>query len=278
MKRLLQILVVTTGVVLLMLSSGCRSHFVVATQADGERFDTLMEREERQLNQLQQLTSQIEDMHSVLLEGQNINVLNLQERVETQEKELRALQRALDELRQNKEPALVQFNDARSRVVVSHPKPASTNDTTARPVGKQVIGAVEKVYISPPGIILPARIDTGAATSSIDARKIETFERNGDPWVRFFIQNPENGEKTELERKVVRKVRIIQSISEEEKDRRPVVELLVTLGNTMRTAEFTLTDRSHMEFPVLIGRNILMDSMTVDISKKYISTPIPSSP
>ncbi|MDD2556991.1 MAG: RimK/LysX family protein [Desulfuromonas sp.] len=72
-------------------------------------------------------------------------------------------------------------------------------------------------------------------------------------------------------------MRIIQAVKEES-NRRHVVELLVTLGNTVRTAEFTLADRSHMEFPVLIGRNVLMDSMTVDISKKYISTPMPPAP
>lgn len=278
MKHMVQILVVTAGIVLLLLSSGCRSHFVVATQADRERFDTLMEREEQQINQLQQLTSQIQDMHSAMLEGQNVKVLQLQQRLETQEEELRTLQRALEDLRQSREFALVQFNDARSRAVVSEPGAAGASATTTRPPGKQVVGAVEKVFISPPGLILPARIDTGAATSSIDARKIETFERNGEPWVRFFILNPDNGEKIELECKVVRKVRILQAVTEEEKTRRQVVELLVTLGNTVLTAEFTLADRSHMEFPVLIGRNILMDSMTVDISKKYISTPIPPTP
>lgn len=277
MQRLVQNLVVTAGIVLLLLNSGCRSHFVIATQADSERFDTLMEREERQISQLQQLTSQVEDMHSVLLEGQNVKMLHLQQRVETQEEELRTLQRALDELRQNRELALVQFNDARRRMVASELNTAAAIDTTNRQTGKQVVGAVEKVFISPPGIILPARIDTGAATSSIDARKIETFERNGDPWVRFLILNPENKEKIELECKIVRGVRIVQAVKED-KTYRHVVELVVTLGTTVRTAEFTLANRSHMEFPVLIGRNILMDSMTVDISKKYISTPIPPTP
>ncbi len=277
MKRSLQFLAGVTGIVLMLLSSGCRSHFVVATRADSERFDTLMEREEQKLNQLQHLTTQIEEMHTVLLEEQNVKVLHLQQRLETQEQELRTLQRALEDLRHSKESAVVQFNDVRSRVVVSDPEVGATGDAAARPAGKQVVGAVEKVLITPPGLVLPARIDTGAATSSIDARNIEAFERNGDSWVRFFMLNPESGEEVGIECKVVRRVRIVQAIKDE-KERRKVVELLVTLGNSVRTAEFTLTDRSHMEYPVLIGRNILMDSMTVDVSKKYISTPIPLAP
>lgn len=277
MKQWLQFLVVVVGIVLVLLSSGCRSHFVVATRADSERFDTLMEREQSQLHQLQQLTSQIEEMHNVLLEGQSVKVLHLEQRLETQEENLRELQRALDDVRRSGEYALVQFNDARSRAVVSEPAAASTNDIAVSQPAKQVVGAVEKVYISPPGLIFPARIDTGAATSSIDARKIVKFERNGEPWIKFLILNPDSAKEIEIECKVVRKVNIIQAIKDE-KERRYVIELLVTLGNTVRTAEFTLTERSHMEFPVLIGRNILMDSMTVDISKKYISTPIPPSP
>ena len=50
---------------------------------------------------------------------------------------------------------------------------------------------MEHVYISPPGILLTARIDTGATTSSIDARNIEPFERDGKRWVRFEVINPE---------------------------------------------------------------------------------------
>ncbi|UWZ80126.1 ATP-dependent zinc protease family protein [Geoalkalibacter halelectricus] len=143
--------------------------------------------------------------------------------------------------------------------------------------GKKVVGAVEKVYLAPPNILLPARIDTGAATSSLDARDLRDFERDGAPWVRFHIVDPETGDEVEVERKVVRHVRII-SAAAEESERRPVIELHVILGGISRTAQFTLSDRSSLEFPLLIGRNILQDLILVDVGREYIAPPqVPDS-
>lgn len=137
---------------------------------------------------------------------------------------------------------------------------------------KQVVGAVEKVLITPPGEILSARIDTGAVTSSLDASDVELFERNGHDWVRFMIINPKTNKEYTLERRIVRNVKIIQAVTDDV-ERRPVVELEVTIGKTTQRAEFTLSDRKHMEYPVLIGRNILMDIMIVDVSKSHIAPP-----
>lgn len=135
---------------------------------------------------------------------------------------------------------------------------------------KQVVGELEKVHLSPLDMVFNARIDTGATTSSLDARNIQRFERDGRRWVRFDTANPETGEDLTFERPVVRRVRVSQAISDDF-ERRPVVELHFTLGGISHTAEFTLSDRSHLEFPVLIGRNILRDQMIVDVSKQYIA-------
>jgi hypothetical protein len=137
---------------------------------------------------------------------------------------------------------------------------------------KLVVGAVEKVFLTPPSEILSARIDTGAATSSLDASDIEEFERNGHDWVRFIIINPKTNKEFTIERRIVRNVKIIQAVTDDV-ERRPVVELVVTIGRTTQRAEFTLSDRKHMEYPVLIGRNILMDMMIVDVSRSHIVPP-----
>lgn len=138
--------------------------------------------------------------------------------------------------------------------------------------GMKVVGAVENVFLSPPDMLLPARIDTGAATSSLDARDLRHFERDGKAWVRFNIVDPETGEGVEIERPIVRYVRILQSAAEES-ERRPVVELRFVIGSVSQSAQFTLSNRAHLEYPVLIGRNILQDVMVVDVGKTFTVQP-----
>lgn len=135
---------------------------------------------------------------------------------------------------------------------------------------KQVVGRREDVWVEDLQLALPARIDTGAETASLDARNIREFERDGDEWVRFDIVHPETGEPLTLERPVARVVRILQSTSEEA-ERRAVIELGIVLGEVRQMAEFTLSDRSHLDFQMLVGRNILKDLMVVDVGQSNIA-------
>jgi hypothetical protein len=136
--------------------------------------------------------------------------------------------------------------------------------------GKLFVGQLEQVWLPNLELALPARIDTGAETASLDARSIELFERNGRRWVRFEIMHPETGEPLPVERRLKRMVVIVQSNSAES-ERRPVIKLGVTIGHISQTAEFTLSNRSHLDYQLLIGRNILQDVMIVDVSKKNIA-------
>jgi hypothetical protein len=138
------------------------------------------------------------------------------------------------------------------------------------PGDKQVVGRREDVWIEDLQLALPARIDTGAETASLDARNIREFERDGDDWVRFAIVHPKSGEPLTLERPVARVVRILQSTSEEA-ERRAVIELGIVLGDVRQLAEFTLSDRSHLDFQMLVGRNILKDLMIVDVGQSNIA-------
>jgi hypothetical protein len=68
-------------------------------------------------------------------------------------------------------------------------------------------------------------------------------------------------------------VKIIQA-STSEADRRPVIELQLQIGRLKIIEEFTLEDRAHLDFQVLIGRNVLQDLMLVDVAEKFIN-PLP---
>ncbi len=140
---------------------------------------------------------------------------------------------------------------------------------------KLVVGGLESIWVEDLQLALPARIDTGAETASLDARNITTFERDGKPWVRFEIPHPAREEALTLERPRVRQALVVQA-SSAEPERRPVIELGIQVGPVRQLAEFTLSNRSHLDFQMLVGRNILRDVMVVDVSQQNL-VPLPVS-
>lgn len=133
---------------------------------------------------------------------------------------------------------------------------------------KEVIGAIEWVFMSPPGRHYRARVDSGAETSSLSAKDVVEFERDGEDWVRFIFEHDNSEEAVELELPVTRVV-LIRQAAVEELDRRVVVELDIRLGDRLQRTEFTLTDRSQMTYPVLLGRAFLMDLYIIDVARSY---------
>lgn len=222
------------------------------------------------------------------MEAANQCLLAQQQRDLTFEQQQQQIAETLDLLRQSMEQ---QREDSAGRRERDDDGGKNTNESassTVCPQGlalsaptdatdKKIVGAKERVLFTDLGIVLQSRVDTGATTSSLDARDIEIFERNGDEWVRFAIHDPDLDQMVELERPRSRKVRIIQA-SSEEVDKRPVVEMRITMGSLTQMAEFTLSDRSHMEFPLLVGRNILRDLMLVDVARDNITEPKPPKP
>ena len=149
------------------------------------------------------------------------------------------------------------------KVVHKTPPPAKTGGELNLPI----IGEVEDVMVEPPGMILEARIDTGAESSSMHAENIHMVERDGISYVRFTVLDPKTNKQVEMERKRQRTVRIKRQTGDFE--RRYVIKLWLSMGNIKEMVEVTLTDRSDFEFPLLIGRNLLTDTAIVDVSRKH---------
>ncbi|PHS39134.1 MAG: hypothetical protein COB07_06775 [Sulfurovum sp.] len=139
------------------------------------------------------------------------------------------------------------------------------NLNTEKPDVKMIIGEIENIRLIPPNVILKARIDTGAKTTSIDARNITAFERDGKLWVRFVCVA---GEKEHtLERKVIKTVQIKRHGKKAQN--RYVINMRIILGNVSQLIHVNLNDRKSYTYPVLIGRNLLRDYFIVDVSKKH---------
>jgi hypothetical protein len=135
---------------------------------------------------------------------------------------------------------------------------------------KLIVGELERVWIDPPGVSIVARVDTGAQSSSLHAEKLVSFERDGDDWIRFDVQL--DREVRTIERKVKKFVRVFQQ-ADREGSRRPVIEMRLTLGDVEDVYEFTLADRSHLDYEMLLGRNFLTDIALVDVSRQFVQQP-----
>jgi hypothetical protein len=135
---------------------------------------------------------------------------------------------------------------------------------------KAVFGWLEKVRIYPGGLVVRAKLDTGAKTSSLTALNMVSFVRDSELWVRFDVAD-KKGKKITLEQKVHRVTRIKRHGAESQN--RVAVLLWICLGKSLREVEFTLVDRTGFNYPMLLGRNFLAGSFLVDASAKFTMKP-----
>lgn len=135
------------------------------------------------------------------------------------------------------------------------------------PDGKMYFGEDEYIYVKEADATFDARIDTGAAVSSISAQDITEFERGGKRWYRFNVEA--NDHLIKVEAPFVRNS-IIRQSSSEETTQRIVVSLSLKIGNYSASSDFTLVDRSHMQYPMLIGRSMIQDIAVVDVARDHV--------
>lgn len=145
-------------------------------------------------------------------------------------------------------------------------KPA---DPFKLPDGKMIFGEAEWIYIAEAETSFDSRIDSGASVSSINAINIQKFERDGRKWFSFDI--PVNtSHLIHVEAPHVRTAAIKKASGNGETEDRPVVSLTIKIGGYSSQAEFTLKDRTTMQYPILIGREFIKDIAIVDVSKIHV--------
>lgn len=134
-----------------------------------------------------------------------------------------------------------------------------------------VVGWREVVSLPELGLAgIPAKIDTGARTSSLHAHVLEEFERDGQRFVRFAVDW--GGVRHSCEAVHV-DVRGITS-SNGDQQTRFVIKTPLSIGNLTFRAEISLADRSQMQFPMLIGRTALRRRMVVDSGHSWLQSPL----
>lgn len=146
---------------------------------------------------------------------------------------------------------------------IASPKPVNSISHTE---GKMIIGEEEYCFVEQADASIAARIDTGAALSSITATNIKHSERGGKKLVEFDIAA--NDRIIHVAAPFIRNIDIRQS-SRDMVQWRPTAELTIVMGDLKATEEFSLVNRERMNYPLMLGRNVLRDRAIVDVSKSF---------
>ena len=130
---------------------------------------------------------------------------------------------------------------------------------------KLIVGSEE--WCSLPGLGLPAikaRVDSGAATSSLHAFNIVPFQRDGELWISFEVHPLQNDRSVVVRHEAPvleqRSVRNTSGISEN----RYVIREELVLGEQRWPIELTLTNRDAMGYRMLLGREAMVGRVLVD--------------
>lgn len=137
-----------------------------------------------------------------------------------------------------------------------------------KPKELRLIGRVERVDFPEWELYdLAAKVDTGAYTSSLHCHHIEAAGRGQKRRVRFNLLDPSHDAYNEkLFDLPIFDTRDVRS-SNGQVQRRFIVQANIRMFNELMPIELSLTDRSEMRYPILLGRKFLQHRFVVDVAK-----------
>jgi hypothetical protein len=115
------------------------------------------------------------------------------------------------------------------------------------------------------------KIDTGARTSALGAVYYEVLDLPGGGRVADLVLALD---RKALDSQIRLRVPVLGTVvvrnSSGQRELRPVVETRVRLGPLTKVIRLTVTNRTSMRFPVILGRLALAGDCVVDVSRKYL--------
>lgn len=132
---------------------------------------------------------------------------------------------------------------------------------------KKVIGPTALVEEMESDFKFAARVDTGATTSSmhVEECKVEDaagkMDENLGKTIHFKIKNTQGG--SEWLKREIAEISTIKTSEREEV--RYKVPITLNVKDVKKRVLVSLNDRSHMTYPVLLGRNFLQGDFVVDV-------------
>ena len=137
---------------------------------------------------------------------------------------------------------------------------------------KLLIGRKEKVDFPKLGLFgMNAKVDTGAYTSAIHCDSIRAVRKGGQRFVRFRLLDPSHAsyDGREIRRRLVGRRKVKNSFGQTEF--RYIIKTIIEIFGREFQIELSLSDRSGMEHPILLGRKFIQDKFVVDVSRFDLS-------
>lgn len=134
---------------------------------------------------------------------------------------------------------------------------------------KTVLGATADVIELQSGIVLKARVDTGASICSLHCERIEISdsaekpEENSGKKVRFLLEGSD-GQTKWLEATILGFAGVRQAAGTSGRYR---VRLRLSCNGIEKETLVSLNVRSEMQYQLLLGRDFLNDDFVVDVSR-----------
>lgn len=138
---------------------------------------------------------------------------------------------------------------------------------------KKIIGRRELVDFPDLGLYeIEAKIDTGAFTSAIHCSDVhEEITPDGKKVICFDLLDPShpayNHKRLRFENYSLRDIK--NSFGDVQE--RYIIRTKIRLYEEEHETEFSLSDRSDMKYPVLLGRMLLRRRYLVDVGKKHLA-------
>jgi len=137
---------------------------------------------------------------------------------------------------------------------------------------KKIIGRKDKADFPRMRLCdIDVKIDTGAYTSAINCHNVKVSEKDGTKYVSFNLLDPSHPNYVEKKHKMLlhSKKKIKNSFGKSEE--RCVIKTTIKLFEKNFEIELSLSDRSKMDYPVLLGRKLLKKGFVVDVSRSNLS-------
>ncbi len=132
----------------------------------------------------------------------------------------------------------------------------------------ETLGRSDRVDLPGLGLVdIQAKIDTGAYTCSLHCLRAEIVEGS----LEFVLLDEEHPEFTGMKYRFKKFDQREIKNSFGEAELRFVIKTKVKLFDQVIRAEFSLSNRGNLKFPVLLGRKILRHRFLIDVTKKDLS-------